>query len=147
MLPLPGRNKKNPEPIIFEISENGFAHVGESESSKSMSAALKTAGGSAAAPAVAVGLVVAVIDQSREPSCELVSLREKGLESVSTTELPERITATVTDCNIPNDDDSGCFRHQLLPPRPYLVLTKPLRLDIQCQRGASVKIGWEYLDD
>ena len=40
-----------------------------------------------------------------------------------------------------------CFRHQLLLPRPYLVLTKPLRLDIQCQRGASVKIGWEYLDD
>ena len=35
----------------------------------------------------------------------------------------------------------GCFRHQLLLPRPYLVLTKPLRLDIQCQRGASVKIG------
>ena len=27
----------------------------------------------------------------------------------------------------------GCFRHQLLLPRPYLVLTKPLRLDIQCQ--------------
>ena len=40
-----------------------------------------------------------------------------------------------------------CFRHQLLLPRPYLVLTKPLRLDIQCQRGASVKIGWKYLDD
>ena len=37
-----------------------------------------------------------------------------------------------------------CFRHQLLLPRPYLVLTKPLRLDIQCQRGASVKIGWKY---
>ena len=36
---------------------------------------------------------------------------------------------------------------QLLLPRPYLVLTKPLRLDIQCQRGASVKIGWKYLDD
>ena len=48
-------NKKNPEPIIFEISENGFAHVGEREFSKSMSAALKTAGGSAAAPTVAVG--------------------------------------------------------------------------------------------
>ena len=42
---------------------------------------------------------------------------------------------------------SWCFRHQLLLPRPYLVLTKPLRLDIQCQRGASVKIGWKYLDD
>ena len=44
-------------------------------------------------------------------------------------------------------DDGRCFRHQLLLPRSYLVLTKPLRLDIQCQRGASVKIGWEYLDD
>ena len=43
--------------------------------------------------------------------------------------------------------DMRCFRHQLLLPRPYLVLTKPLRLDIQCQRGASVKIGWKYLDD
>ena len=41
----------------------------------------------------------------------------------------------------------GCFRHQLLLPRPYLVLIKPLRLDIQCQRAASVKIGWKYLDD
>ena len=40
-----------------------------------------------------------------------------------------------------------CFRHQLLLPRTYLVLTKPLRLDIQCQRGASVKIDWKYLDD
>ena len=40
-----------------------------------------------------------------------------------------------------------CFRHQLLLPRPYLVLTKPLRLDIQCQRGASVNIGWKCLDD
>ena len=48
---------------------------------------------------------------------------------------------TRTDCT------NGCFRHQLLLPRPYLVLTKPLRLDIQCQRGASVKIGWKYLDD
>ena len=41
----------------------------------------------------------------------------------------------------------GCFHHQLLLPRPYLVLTKPLRLDIQFQRAASVKIGWKYLDD
>ena len=39
------------------------------------------------------------------------------------------------------------FRHQLLRPSPYLILTKPLRLDIQCQRAASVKIGWKYLDD
>ena len=45
------------------------------------------------------------------------------------------------------DAFTRCFRHQLLLPRPYLVLTKPLRLDIQCQRGASVKIGWKYLDD
>ena len=44
-------------------------------------------------------------------------------------------------------DGFRCFRHQLLLPRPYLVLTKPLRLDIQCQRAASVKIGWKYLDD
>ena len=44
-------------------------------------------------------------------------------------------------------DGERCFRHQLLLPRPYLVLTKPLRLDIQCQRAASVKIGWKYLDD
>ena len=40
-----------------------------------------------------------------------------------------------------------CFRHQLLLPSPYLVLTKPLKLDIQCQRAASVKIGWKSLDD
>ena len=33
-----------------------------------------------------------------------------------------------------------CFRHQLLRPHPYLVLTKPLRLDIQCQRAASVLV-------
>ena len=47
----------------------------------------------------------------------------------------------------PSAIDERCFRHQLLLPRPYLVLTKPLRLDIQCQRAASVKIGWKYLDD
>ncbi len=28
-----------------------------------------------------------------------------------------------------------CFRHQLLLPRPYLVLTKPLRLDIRNSSG------------
>ena len=42
---------------------------------------------------------------------------------------------------------TGCFRHQLLLPRPYLVLTKPLRLDFQCQRGASVKIACKYIRD
>ena len=50
-------------------------------------------------------------------------------------------------CQLADRVKIGCFRHQLLLPRPYLVLTKPLRLDIQCQRGASVKIGWKYLDD
>ena len=51
--------------------------------------------------------------------------------------------------NAPGDKhlEFWCFRHQLLRPSPYLVLTKPLRLDIQCQRAASVKIGWKYLDD
>ena len=51
------------------------------------------------------------------------------------------------DSETRNQSLSGRFRHQLLLPRPYLVLTKPLRLDIQCQRGASVKIGCKYLDD
>ena len=59
--------------------------------------------------------------------------------------------ATLEDlCDLPDAGfraAAGCFRHQLLLPRRYLVLTKPLRLDIQCQRGASVKIGWKYLDD
>ena len=48
-------NKKSPEPIVFEVTENGFAYVGKSESSKSMGDALKAAGGSAVAPATAVG--------------------------------------------------------------------------------------------
>ena len=52
-----------------------------------------------------------------------------------------------TRCHPTGSSPAGCFRHQLLLPSPYLVLTKPLRLDIQCQRGASVKIGWKYLDD
>ena len=50
-------------------------------------------------------------------------------------------------CYSPAALHRGCFRHQLLLPSPYLFLTKPLRLDIQCQRAASVKIGWKYLDD
>ena len=52
-----------------------------------------------------------------------------------------------TDTNTLLSLRARCFRHQLLLPSPYLVLTKPLRLDIQCQRGASVKIGWKYLDN
>ena len=60
--------------------------------------------------------------------------------------LHPNLTSTLWDAS-PLARIAGCFRHQLLLPRPYLVLTKPLRLDIQCQRGASVKIGWKYLDD
>ena len=48
-------NKENPKPIIFEVSETGFAYVGESHSTKSMRNALKAAGGAAVAPATAVG--------------------------------------------------------------------------------------------
>ena len=48
-------NETNPEPIIFELSPDGFAYVGETESSRSMSHALKAGGGSAVAPATAVG--------------------------------------------------------------------------------------------
>ena len=48
-------NPKNPEPIIFEVSQNRFAYVGDTQSSKPMGDALKAAGGGAAAPAVAVG--------------------------------------------------------------------------------------------
>lgn len=48
-------DKKNPKPIIFEVSETGFGYVGESQSTKSMSNALKAAGGAAVAPATAVG--------------------------------------------------------------------------------------------
>ena len=49
------RNEKNTEPIIFEVNPNGFAYVGETESSKSMSRTLKAAGGAATPPATAVG--------------------------------------------------------------------------------------------
>ncbi|MDE0082173.1 MAG: hypothetical protein OXT72_05955 [Gammaproteobacteria bacterium] len=48
-------NKKNPEPIIFEVGPAGFAYIGEDESTKPMSDALKAAGGGAVAPATAVG--------------------------------------------------------------------------------------------
>ena len=48
-------DQENPKPIIFEVSETGFAHVGGSESTKSMSNALKAAGGAAVVPATAVG--------------------------------------------------------------------------------------------
>ena len=48
-------NETNPEPIIFEINQSGFAYVGETESARSMSHALKAGGGSAVAPTAAVG--------------------------------------------------------------------------------------------
>ena len=54
---------------------------------------------------------------------------------------------TLSQSSVQENPGALDFRHQLLLPRPYLVLTKPLRLDIQCQRAASVKIGWKYLDD
>ena len=64
-------------------------------------------------------------------------------------DLSRALTAAQWRSWVHHDQDAerGCFSHQLLLPRPYLVLTKPLRLDIQCQRAASVKIGWKYLDD
>ena len=48
-------NQKNPEPVIFDVSEGGFGYVGEGESSNAMSDVLKAAGGAAVAPATAVG--------------------------------------------------------------------------------------------
>ena len=48
-------DEENPEPIIFEVSQNGFAYVGETESSKSMGDAVKSAGGGAVASTTAVG--------------------------------------------------------------------------------------------
>ena len=48
-------DEENPEPIVFEVNEKGFAYVGESQSTKSMSNALKAAGGASVAPATAVG--------------------------------------------------------------------------------------------
>ena len=67
--------------------------------------------------------------------------------SDSSPSIPPRFVACARRYHPSTCGFARCFRHQLLLPRPYLVLTKPLRLDIQCQRGASVKIGWKYLDD
>ena len=41
----------------------------------------------------------------------------------------------------------GCFCNQLLLLNDYLVLTKPLSHDIQCQRCVIVKVGCKYLDN
>ena len=48
-------NEKNPEPIIFKVSLNGFEYVGVTESSQSVAEALEEVGGPAAVPATAVG--------------------------------------------------------------------------------------------
>ena len=72
-----------------------------------------------------------------------VPIRVPRIRHVTESEIPLRSYEALHGDRAVN----GCFRHQLLLHRPYLVLTKPLRLDIQCQRGASVKIGWKYLDD
>ena len=48
-------DEDNPEPVVFEVSESGFAYAGETESSKPMSEALKAAGAVATAPAEAIG--------------------------------------------------------------------------------------------
>ena len=40
-----------------------------------------------------------------------------------------------------------CFRNQLLLLNTYLVLTKQLSHDIQCQRCVSIKISCKYLDN
>ena len=49
------KDEKNPEPIIFEVTEGGFAYVGEGEDSESMSAALKASGVGAPTAKTAVG--------------------------------------------------------------------------------------------
>ncbi len=48
-------DEADPEPIIFEVTEDGFTYVGDSEGSRSMQGALKAAGGAATAPATAAG--------------------------------------------------------------------------------------------
>lgn len=48
-------DEENPAPIIFEVGPNGFEHVSETESSKSVADTLALAGGAAVAPATAVG--------------------------------------------------------------------------------------------
>lgn len=49
------KDEANPEPIVFEVTEDGFAYVGEREESESMSDALKASGAGAPAAGTAVG--------------------------------------------------------------------------------------------
>ena len=80
------------------------------------------------------------------PEC-LPRIIHEGTEFSRNTNAPVWYKGCADNTLATTEALAWCFRHQLLLPRPYLVLTKPLRLDIQCQRGASVKIGWKYLDD
>ena len=48
-------DEDDPQPIVFEVGEDGFAYVGESEKTESMSSTLKKAGAGAVAPKAAVG--------------------------------------------------------------------------------------------
>lgn len=48
-------NGKNTQPIIFEVSADGFIYLGKNASSRPLSDALKTAGGAATEPKTAVG--------------------------------------------------------------------------------------------
>ncbi len=45
----------DPEPVIFEVTEEGFAYVGDSAETESMDKTLKAAGGAATTPATAAG--------------------------------------------------------------------------------------------
>ena len=48
-------DKKNPQPIVFEVRTNGFAYVGKDVSSQPLTNALEAASGPVAAPTTAVG--------------------------------------------------------------------------------------------
>ena len=49
------KEKENPEPIIFEVTDEGLTYVGESDATESMAKTLKAAGGGAGASSTAVG--------------------------------------------------------------------------------------------
>ena len=49
------RDPKNPEPIIFQVTEDGFEYVGTSDATESMSDTLKAAAGAGVAADTAVG--------------------------------------------------------------------------------------------
>ncbi len=48
-------NKENPKPVVFEVSDTGFAYKGVKASTRPLSDTVKAAGGSIAAPTHAVG--------------------------------------------------------------------------------------------